>query len=337
MRNGLRGWFLAVFLILFFPLSQGEGRDMQSDKISLPDNIDGWKLQGPPRRIDKTNIFDYMNGAGELYISYHFDCLLVYEYKNKSDNEILVELYYMRDSRDSFGLLSLDWGGEAVDLNPNHLKESEKSIIPTQQALYGEGLMRIWADNLYVRILAFRDTPGVKETILRLGKIITNSRSSPPPPKILQIIKPLQGSSWTLNKERTAYFYSHLVLNSLYYLSHENILNLDHSTEAVIVTFEKPQKDSQSSSARLFVIKYPDFRRAETALRDFFKIYLPEQGRKVKIIKSKESQEFFNIEDGWMGYKLLNQSLALVFECPDKESAQEILAQAKLDKIQKED
>lgn len=87
---------------------------MKIDSIELPASINQWKLEGGIRRIDRTHIFDYMNGAGELYLAYHFDHLLVAEYKDGEDNDILVELYLMKSSRDAFGLLSLDWGGETV-------------------------------------------------------------------------------------------------------------------------------------------------------------------------------------------------------------------------------
>ena len=182
---------------------------MPSDKISLPESIDGWRLEGQPQRIDKTNIFDYMNGAGELYLSYHFDHLLVYEYKNKNENDILVELYHMKDSQDAFGLLSLDWGGEAVELNHSGAGKSGKSIVPSNRALYGRGLLRVWSDNLYIRILALKESPGVKEVILQFGKLITTNRESPSPPELSQIIKPSIDSPWAVKKDRTAYFYSH--------------------------------------------------------------------------------------------------------------------------------
>ncbi|MBN1270766.1 MAG: hypothetical protein JXB26_00715 [Candidatus Aminicenantes bacterium] len=304
---------------------------MRSNKINLPETLNGWRLDAPPRRIDKTNIFDYMDGAGELYLSYEFDHLLVYEYKTESDNDILVELYQMKDSQDAFGLLSLDWGGEPVDLNHLRSEMPENSaspqIIPKSRALYGKGLLRIWSDDLYIRIMAFKDTPGVKEVILKLGKIITVNRSNPSPPEMLQVIKPSADSSWSLRKDRTAYFYSHLVLNSLFYISHENILNLSHSTEAVFVTYYKKNKDGARQSPKLLVIKYPEAEQAAVSLKDFIKTYLPDQGREMKQDPNKEIQQFFQIEDGWMGFKLFDRTLSLVFECPDSNSAQEILSQ----------
>ena len=57
-----------------------------------------------------------MDGAGELYLGYRFKFLEVYEYTNPGESDILVELYWMDSSDDAYGLLSGDWGGDAVDL-----------------------------------------------------------------------------------------------------------------------------------------------------------------------------------------------------------------------------
>jgi len=178
--------------------------------------------------------------------------------------------------------------------------------------------------------MAYKESPGVREVILQFGKLITANRENPSPPELPQVIKSSTDSPWTVKKDRTAYFYSHLVLNSFLYLSHENILNLDPSTEAVMVTLEKEQKDKAKHSVPLLVIKYPDYERASTALTDFSNAYLPDWNKEMNPEKGRENQDFFHIEDGWLGYKLVNRYLALVFECPDPESAREVLSQAVL-------
>jgi hypothetical protein len=41
--------------------------------------------------------------------------------------------------------------------------------------------------------------------------------------------------------------------------------------------------------------------------------------------KGSPSLSLFKIEDGWMGYKLVNNYVAIVFECPDHKSARVII------------
>jgi hypothetical protein len=329
MKANMR--FLIVFFFLFllpgFLFNQGESKTMQPFNINLPDTVDGWKLEGPPRRIDRSNIFDYMDGAGELYLGYHFGHLLVFQYRDKDDNEILVELYHMKDSQDAFGLLSLDWGGESVMLDRPTEREDRNPVVPFSRALYGMGLLRVWSDDLYVRIMAFRETPGVREVILQLGKIITAERKNPAPPDLLGIVGPETNSGWILKKDRTAYFFSHLVLNSLYYLSHENILSLNQDTEALMTVYEKNLDKNTRNRIYLLVIKYPDSNQAISALDGFINAYLPELKSQTDPGQKMENQDFFQVEDGWLGYQLLKHYLVLAIGCPDLESAQEVLKQ----------
>ncbi len=321
----------AFFLLVpFFAFVEGEPAVMPPEKIELPERFDGWGLEGPPRRIDEANIFEYMNGAGELYLSYHFDHLLVYEYAGQNGNTILVELYQMREPRDAFGLLSLDWSGEAVDLGRHVPSQPGKNIIPPDRALYGQGLLRAWSDDMYLRILGSRESPEIRAAILELGKLITTNRQDPAPPEFLQVVNPSNDSPWLVRRDRTAYFYSHLILNSMFYLSHENILDLDSSTEAVMTAFERRGNERENPPVTLLVVRYPDYERAAGALTDFFNAYLPEIDREIKTEESLENRDFFQIEDGWLGYRLVNRHLALAFACPDRESALEILDRAVL-------
>jgi len=330
--------FAAVTLLLHaFPNLLGESHMDPTESISLPKSINGWNLADPPRRIDETNIFEYMNGAGELYLGYHFDHLTVYEYQNRDQDTIAVELYQMEESRDALGLLSMDWSGEPVELGDLPRKDYPTEIVPPCRALYGKGLLRAWSDNLYLRIMANRETPEVREVILKLGQAITAGRGNPAPPDFLKIINSNTDSSWKATPERTAYFYSHLVLNSFFYISHENILNLTSSTEAMMLTFkreilslDRENPGEENRTAHLLVIRYSDFKESSRALSDLLESYLPELVLRKIPEEGRENRAFIKIEDGWMGYRLLDRHLALALACPDQPSAFKILSQAEL-------
>jgi len=182
-----------------------------------------------------------MNGAGELYLGYRFHHLEVFDYtsdkKNDKQNNIVVELYFMKTSDDAFGLLSLDWGGEPVSFDSSPENKPGQPFPASIRALYGAGLLRIWTDNIYARIMAYRETTASRQAVLDLGKTITQNRARPPEPEFFKILPPHIGSGWKLHKDRLSFFRSYLVLNSIYYISHENILNLDLSTEAVFAPY----------------------------------------------------------------------------------------------------
>jgi len=169
---------------------------MKVCKLNLPKTIGVWTRPDSPRVINSENIFDYMNGAGELYLGYCFNHLEVYEYTADDEKSILVELYYMKTSDDAFGLLSLDWGGEHVFFSDSPANTANQSLTSSTRALYGAGLLRIWSDNLYSRAMAFRETPASKQAVLTLGKAIAANRKSPPEPELLKILPLHIGSEW---------------------------------------------------------------------------------------------------------------------------------------------
>ena len=121
---------------------------MNESKLNLPKTVSNWNRPDFPRVINSENIFKYMNGAGELYLGYRFRHLEVFDYTSDSQDNILVELYFMETSDDAFGLLSLDWGGEPVSFSDSSTKKLNQSPGSPTRALYGMGLLRIWTDNV---------------------------------------------------------------------------------------------------------------------------------------------------------------------------------------------
>lgn len=52
-------------------------------------------------------------------------------------------------------------------------------------------------------------------------------------------------------------------------------------------------------------------------------------------VSTTKSSNFFKVEDGWLGYKLYGECIALVFECPDQESARMIMNQIEFNVLKK--
>ena len=293
--------------------------------IRLPEKIGGWSRPSQPRFIDAQKIFDYMDGAGELYLGYRFRCLEVYNYSSDSQEEILVELYWMETSDDAFGLLSGDWGGEPVALaNLASLPKPNSPVLP-HRALYGAGLLRIWADNLYARVMAERETEASRECVLALGNAIAAGRKLPPPPALTARL-PSQLSSlprYRLRPDRICYFRSHLVLNSVYFLSSENILDLGLDVEAVTAEYALQGEAGKPPSPRILLVRYPDDHSALKALEHFLNVYLPE--KKTGGSQSSATQSGSHlVEDGWLGYHRKGHFLAISFESPSGQIAESL-------------
>jgi hypothetical protein len=271
--------------------------------VHLPETVDSWSRPAPLRRIEAAGIFDYMDGAGELYLAYRFDHLDVAEYASPEWGEILVELYWIRTSDDAYGLLSGDWGGEPVAL-----KEPALDLGP--RALYGAGLLRIWSDDLYARVLATRESEPARRAVLALGRAIVAGRRDPPPPRLATSL-PQTAAKLTLRPDSVCFLRSHLVLNSAYFVSQRDILSLGPNVEAVTARY---------GNARLVLVRYPETRAACFALEKFRTAYLPET--------PAGATGSAKIEDGWAGFGLSGRGLALAFEAPDRDTAASLITAA---------
>ena len=294
---------------------------MDAGKLDLPKTVGAWNRPDSPRLITSKNIFKYMNGAGELYLGYRFRHLEVFDYTSPDQGNILVELYFMESPDDAFGLLSLDWGGEPVSFDGSPAATSKKSFASPARALYGGGLMRMWSDDIYARILAERETPVSKEAVITIGKAIAAKTQNLPEPILVNTLPLEIGAAWKLRVDRLSFFRSHLVLNSIYYLSHENILDLDLSAEAVSAPYEHIHGSGDAKRSQFLLVQYENSERARQALNRFHDAYLPELKKEI----TADSPSLFKLEDGWLAYKLFGKYITLVFECPDRESAKAII------------
>ena len=173
--------------------------------------------------------------------------------------------------------------------------------------------------------MAERETPASKEAVLAIGKAIAASTQHPPEPALVKLLPLEIDAVWKLRADRLSFFRSHLVLNSIYYLSHENILDLDLSAEAVSAPYQYIPDSGDPKRSQFLLVRYENPERARQALNRFHEAYLPGDKKKITAETAADSPSLFNLEDGWMAYKLIGKHITIVFESPDPESARAIL------------
>lgn len=315
-----------LFLITFILLCGIGMTDSKDQSMNLPKTIMGWNRSDKSQKVDSQTIFEYMDGAGELYIGYRFNHIDVYNYQSPNrEDEILVELYHMKSSDDAFGLLSLDWTGDPVQLGCSLLPENEKTTSPDFRFLYGSGLLRIWSNNLYARILVFPETPASKEAVLEIGRAIVSGRENTSPPDFLNALPLSLAGRWHLERTRVHFLRTHLVLNSIYFLSFSNILDLDLSTKIAAGRYRIHSDSDESEFFQVFVVHYIDADKARRSLIRFRKAYFPEisidHDRGVGLYKP----QVYSTENKWSGFALHNRVLILGFDLPDASSGEMIL------------
>jgi hypothetical protein len=283
--------------------------------VSLPKQVGEWARPDAGRRITDKTIFDYMDGAGELYLAYRFDHLDVYEFKpaNEAAGTILVELYSMKTPEDAFGLLSNDWGGDP--LSPPS-QNAPTAAFPPHRALYGGGLLRLSAGPLYARVLASRESPASRDAVLALGRELAAAPAWQPDLPVLALppeVFPIGSGHFNVEEalhlapQRTCFFRSHLVLNSQYFLASDDILGLGLDVEAATAEYRPA---SGSGRLRVFVLHYPSPARAAAALKTFAAAYLPSAARKTAAASAGATK----VGEKWVGWSQKSQLLALALD-----------------------
>ena len=273
-----RATILFAFLVwVLGPISQMSANRSQENKATpaatafasvLPEEISGWKKSRADQIFGRENIFDYMDGAGEIYLAYDFRFVFVREYARGNAPSLVVEIYQMTSSEDAFGVFTQDLDADEVHVG--------------QDALYAAGLLRFWKDRIFVRILADKETPEIKPVIMKLGEMIAASvLQEGTRPGLISALPSEEQRPKTLR-----YFHTLISLNSHYFLAGENILNLSPETRVVLAQYEK-----EKSRARLLLVEYPSLNQAEDAHGQFAGIYLKDKALPEGEVQSQKLED----------------------------------------------
>ena len=286
---GRKAHRLALGLVLTI-FSAGVAMSQSLDELYsvLPAEVSGWKKAAPPDAYDKSNLFDYIDGGAELYISYNFQKLLAVRYMGAGDEEIVIDMFDMGNSYNAFGLFS-------------HGREREDGLMG-QGSEYNAGLLAFWKDRFYVSTLAYPETEEKKKIVLGLGRRLADAvpKEGELPPVIGLLPKP------NLIPESVRYFHHYIWLNSHFFIANENILLIDAQTQAVLAKYKTDGKP-----VPLLIALYPDEAKAKQAEQSFLRNYLKDApGRMAQM------------PDGlWTGCRLEGNRLSIIFNSPSQAAA----------------
>jgi len=92
---------------------------MESLSGLFPEKVDAFSLSGQVRSYTKENLYEYVDGHAEYFISAGFVKLAVGEYSltSKDDPDVVIDIYDMGKSIHAFGILSDEAGGNITDIH----------------------------------------------------------------------------------------------------------------------------------------------------------------------------------------------------------------------------
>ncbi len=260
----------------------------------LPLEINGWQASGRDETYDPETIFDYIDGAGEVYRSYNFQKLLARRFQKQGQAVIIVDFFDMGRAADAFGVFTHDLEGERLDIG--------------QAATYKGGLLSFWKDRYFASVFAEAETAETRQAVANLGRKIASAiPEEGKKPDMLALVPS------GFNQDKARYFHNYLILNYHFFVASENILGLDQKTEAVL-----SQSTEKGGQAHVLIVRYPGSEKSAPAYETFVKVYMPDARRR----------GFVRTDDlTWTAIETKKNYIILVFNAPSENEAARILAE----------
>lgn len=268
--------------------------------LKIPKQVLDWKASGQDAVYDRKTLYDYMDGGAEVYLAFDFREVFVRKYADAAGNEIALDIYDMGTPAEAFGMFSCDRQDPEAGLG--------------QGSEYGPGLLRFWRGRYFVSITVSGNEDKAEMAVLDLGKAVAPLLGPDgAPPDMIKLL-PAAG----LKTGKTSYFHNHVHLSNRYFVSADNILDLDERTDCLFAEYD-PDGAAGGAAARLLVVRYPSAERARAAAESFRKSFLPQAGADGAALTASKK---------WSTVKTRDNVLAVVFEASSKEYAGRLAEEA---------
>ena len=143
---------LCILSGLIFLHCAGGTPDQREITGLLPaeDKLNGWKTVGPAHIVRGKDLFVYMNGGAEEYLSQGFRQALAQKYSNENNKTITLELFEMKNSTGALNMYDLKTG------------DGGRQVAMGNESLLEEYYLNFRKDNFLVTLTG---SDSAKETI----------------------------------------------------------------------------------------------------------------------------------------------------------------------------
>lgn len=166
-------WILGIIIFLWSP-------GIEAKDFKFPE-IAGWKKSGEVETFIPKNLYEYINGAADLYLMYDFQELKVAEYQNEKKASVTVDVYRHKTSLLAFGIYSQERlsGASFLDIGV--------------QGYYEKGFLNFLVGPYYVKLSTVNTGPEDRDVLVAFAKnVVENLGPKGPLPAILSFF-PTEG------------------------------------------------------------------------------------------------------------------------------------------------
>jgi hypothetical protein len=280
-------------LYILLPLLIADPDTSTPMRTFLPVSVDGWTISEPPRLYSGKEIFEYMDGAGEVYLAYRFERLLVQRYARPDQEEILVEIFDMGASQNAFG-------------TSTYMRGRGPGVRVGRDGEFKNGLLCFWRGRYYVCVKIERENPRATRALLTIGKMIAKAIGvDGERPRLLGCLP-----AGAYQPKTVRYFFREEILNTHFSLPEGILLPLKGIAEGLLVRLKRDR-------SHLLVLVYSDVADAESAYQTFSKTS----------VQDDSMAGIFRSQNGtWTACERINHCLMLNVDASTTKGAHDILA-----------
>lgn len=108
----------------------------------FPD-VDGWSKKGAPEFYNPDNLYEYIDGAAEVFLSYDFRNLASLSYQNGAKHTLTIDIYQHSNANNGYGIYSQEM-------------PTKGNFLPIgAQGYYEQGVLNFFKGKYYVKISSF--------------------------------------------------------------------------------------------------------------------------------------------------------------------------------------
>ena len=151
--------FLAA-LALCWLLPAAAGGFVEDNVRDLFPDLDKWTKDGDPEIFYADNLWEYINGAADMYLLYDFKKVATLTYDAEPKGSITVDIYEHSSLRNAFGVYSRE-----------RPRKSDFLAIGAQ-AYYEKGIVNFFLGSYYVKIMGFYIEDGEKDVLTSVATTV---------------------------------------------------------------------------------------------------------------------------------------------------------------------
>lgn len=170
MHWKFKRYFIPMLILASMPmianLSAHEDRGLEANLLGLlpkQGELSDWRIVSEPRFFEPDKLFEYINGAADLYLLYGFRKVITVDYAVGADSSsVNVEIYCMESPMHAFGIY-------AAERSPE-----EQPIAIGVQGYLGSNVLNFYKGPYYIKITSFALSKDLSASFEQMGRSIAD-------------------------------------------------------------------------------------------------------------------------------------------------------------------